>query len=273
MSSITPSSFVKEYGPWSVSKANTAKECPYKFYLTYVEKRKEGRLTNPDALVGNAVHSILEYMLTGRSWPMAFEGVVDEYSLTSNEIERVASMQFAVLDFIERLAVSKRKFNIKQTQVEQKLAVDIDGNKVGFFNNEKGFLRGVIDLALIAKDPVVILIDHKTGKVRDISYYRRQFEVYMILAKALNPHITRAKYGVHYLQESDTFFAKGTEDISDITPLMEGITKFLNDCTVDTHNFKETRKSRLCDWCDHRAHCPAYKGSDSDHGKQKVIQQ
>jgi hypothetical protein len=139
-----PSDFIKEYAPWSYSKIDTLKQCPWRFYQTYVVKEKRGR-PNSDALVGQAIHTILEYMISGRNWKVAYDGALEKYDLTTPEICRVDDVELNAKNFIKKLDEYKKKHQIGESWVERKLAVDIEGNAEKFFG-PRVFFRGVVDL-------------------------------------------------------------------------------------------------------------------------------
>ena len=78
---------MSEHAPWSPSKADTAAQCPYRFYRQYVCKDRVP--PNADALVGQAVHKALEYVLCGMPLDKAFEMVIKEFDVTTTEIDRI----------------------------------------------------------------------------------------------------------------------------------------------------------------------------------------
>ncbi|RKY27941.1 MAG: hypothetical protein DRP83_01570 [Planctomycetota bacterium] len=271
--SIKPSKFVLEHAPWSYSKAETAAQCPYRFFLTYVEKRKRGT-PNADALVGQAVHTILEFMISGRNWNLAYEAAREKYAdMTSNEIDRVEEMRFAAENFIGKLGRYQDRHNIQDTWIERKLGVTLEGKPTKFFG-DKVFFRGVVDLALFPKDRGhVIVLDHKTGKRRSLHYYEKQFDCYLLLIKAALKTLTRGRVGIHWAKEDYIELSKKSRDIADIQPFQEQLIKWLNKSVEKTaDNFKQTRRGPLCPWCDHQSVCPEFsQGSDTDNacGKEE----
>lgn len=268
--SIEPSPFVLEHAPWSYSKAETAAQCPYRFYLTYVEKRKRGR-PNADALVGQAVHKILEFMISGRNWNLAYEAAMESYpDLTSNELDRVQEMRFAAKNFIEKLGRYQDRHHIADTWIERKMGIDIDGKPTKFFSDAV-FFRGVVDLALFPKDRGhVIVLDHKTGKRRSLHYYEKQFDCYLLLVKATLSTLTQGRVGIHWTKDDVIELSKKARNISDIQPYREQLIEWLNQSVKDTANFEMTKRGPLCPWCDHQGSCPEFsEGSDTDNARGK----
>jgi len=264
---VTPSETVLRYKPWSVSKANTAKQCPKKFWFEYIDKTKK-KISNSDAAVGLAVHKLLEVLMTGRPWKLALEAVLDDGKLTTPEIDRVMEMQSGTESFMRRFGDVQKKYKIIDVIKEKKLAVDMGGNAVEFFDNDRAYMRGVIDLAMIRDIPQAIIIDHKTSQPKELKYYQNTFDAYALLLKALHPRLTTALCGIHFVRAEIIDFNPET-DISDMSVLLNKATLFLNDATKDLVDFGITKKSKLCEWCDYRIHCTTFTGSSGDNGNQK----
>ena len=260
-----PSAFVRDYAPWSYSKAETAAQCPYRFKLTYVKKRKRG-WPNADALVGQAVHKILEFMISGRSWNLAYEAARESYpDLTSNEIDRVEEMKFAAQNFMTKLGKYQERHNIQNTWIERKLGITLDGTPTKFFGSGV-FFRGVVDLALFPKDRGhVIVLDHKTGKRRSLHYYEKQFDCYLLLVKANLQSLSQGRVGIHWAKEDHIELSKKSRNIADVEPYREQLITWLNDAVKETSNLDKTKRGPLCPWCDHQSVCPEFsQGSNTD---------
>jgi len=255
---ISPSKLVLKYAPWSYSKAEMAQQCPYKFYLTYIEKRK--RKPNEDALVGQAVHQILEFMISDRSWKLSREAALEKYEkLPASAIDRIDAMESNVLAFIQKLRRYKQKHNIHSTWIEKKLATDLEGNPVQFFDNSKAFFRGIVDLAMFPNNTNhVILLDHKTGKQRHLRYHETQFDCYLLLMKAKLQNLEYGRVGIHWAKWAKVEFSKQGRDITKIQPYIERLIDWLNLKATNLENLKETRQGPLCNWCDFKETCPEY---------------
>lgn len=263
---IEPSQFVLDHAPWSYSKAEAASQCPHRFYLTYVEKRKKGR-PNADALVGQAVHTILEFMISGRSWNLAHDAALEKYDLTTNEIDRVEEMKFSAMNFMDKLTKYQERHNIQDTWIERKMGVTLEGAPTKFFASDV-FFRGVVDLALFPKDRGhVIVLDHKTGKRRSLKYYERQFDCYLLLVKATLERITQGRVGIHWAKENLIELSKTPRNLSDIQPHQEQLIGWLNKSVQSAaDNLEMVKPGPLCPWCEHQATCPAFnQGSDADN--------
>ena len=264
---IKPTTFVKEHAPWSISKADTAKQCPHKFYLKYIQKKKMDLPPHPDALIGQMVHRAVEFALCGRSVETAFQFALKEYQLTTNEIDRAKALLPAMSNFIRKFKSYRQRHRASDPRMEQKLAIDFDGNSTRFFDN-KGFLRGVIDLYLTFRGTYnAAIIDHKTGKHRELKYFRQQFNAYMLLLKAEKPELEGIQTGINFLKEDTIEFVKGLQDVRDVQPIFEEIVMYLNDATQDAHQHELVRPGPLCGWCDYQTICSAH--ADGTNGKEK----
>lgn len=268
MPTVQPSTFVKEHAPWSISKAGAAQQCPYRFYLQYIKKLRLDLPPNSDSLVGTTVHKALELALTGRPLVRCLELAIAENKLTTNEIDRVMGFEVSSQNFMRKFAAYQKKNNGAPPSLEQRFAIDFDGNPTKFFD-DKGFLRGVIDLYMLIKNrPHAVILDHKTGKEHDMNFYNPQFNSYILLLKAKQPQLTGIVVGINFLlADTVEFKNKGKLcDVRDTTPIFEEMVTYLNTATAEAHNHTRCNKSPLCGWCDFKSVCPAH--SDGKHGRQ-----
>jgi putative RecB family exonuclease len=272
---MTPNAFVLANAPWSVSKANTARECPKKFKYQYLEKLKMPRTKAYEASTGQIVHRALEIALGGASIARSFEVALSQVRdpLSTEEIEDVMSYQSAVQRFLGKFTTYRTNHHGADPVMEQKLAVDINGNAVPFFDNSRAFLRGVVDMSMAFKGTNnALILDHKTGKYKDLAYYRDQFDMYLLLLKAANPAFEFIQLGINFLKVNKIEFIKGLTDVRDIAPIQDRLVRFLNDSTRDMHDLDRTRRGPLCGWCEYQVVCPAFTGGKIDGGKTEETQ-
>jgi CRISPR/Cas system-associated exonuclease Cas4 (RecB family) len=267
---IAPSDFVRQYAPWSVSKADSAKQCPHKFWFNYVVKQKKGKAPpSPEATKGRAGHKALEYALSGRPVSKSLQFAAEEFKLTTPEIEELEMFRPAMENFMRKFTHYCNKHETKEILVEKELAVGFEGQKVKYWGKDC-FIRGVADVIVLFKnEPYALILDHKTGKVRDRKYYENQFNTYIMMLKAFYPYITKVMTGIHWLK-GDSIDIGRLIEVPDLEPLVSRTITLCNESTSRTHNFEETRRSGLCGWCDFRYLCPDYPESDADgHEDQK----
>ena len=260
-----PTDFVRQYAPWSISKLDVAALCPHKFYLQYHEKRKMGIPASSAALVGRAVHTLLEDITRGYKLEIARKLAVEMHELTTTEIESVDGFIPAALKFMSRIQAYRKRHDLGPLQAEQKWAIGFDGKPLGYWHNDV-FLRGSVDLnATFNKKPYALVIDHKTGKQKELDAYAGQFAAYKLLLKAHKPKVQKVQTGINHLFSETVDMSKGLSDVRDITALLDDFIRYANTQTKTAYNHHVTRRSPLCDWCDYKAVCTAHVG----HNGQK----
>ena len=267
--SVEPSEFVLQYGPWSVSKADTARNCPLRFKYQYIDKVKN--MVSPkagDALVGKAVHKLIEYALTtGRPAERFKDTVMGEYGLEGENVERFLTLIPSAESLLKRLAFYQTAWKALPPKIEQKIAVDLDGKAVSFFDNSKAFFRGVLDMSYyLPEKKHMIVLDHKTGKYRGVGYYQSQFDGYRWLVKGLNPELEGVQVAVNFIQTNQTEFAPFTF-VHDAGELRDRVVEFLNKATAKVVDLSAPKRGPLCPWCDFHSICPA-QNADGIHGEE-----
>ena len=260
---IAPTDFVKEHAPWSTSKVDTAVQCPYKFWLRYVEKEKRKAPPKFDAVKGLAGHKALEYALSGRPVTSSIRFASEEFKLTTKEAEELSLFQDAMEHFVSRFNYYCKKHDVNKILTEKELAVDFNGAKIGYWSDDC-FIRGVVDVLAFFKDkPYALILDHKTGRVTSLDKHEKQFETYRMMVKAHYPHVQKIISGINWVQ-GDTIELGKFIEVPTIEPLVSDIVNHCNESTKNVNNFEETRRSGLCGWCDFRYLCSAYPESDTN---------
>lgn len=267
---IEPTAFVRQYAPWSTSKADTVRNCPRKFKYQYIDKIRGLKAKKlGDALVGKAVHKLLEYSLVLKRPISDFvDTVIAEYDLNEENTARFMGNIPAATSLMERMnAYCQRKWNNPTPKIEQKLAVNLEGKGVAFFDDSKAFFRGVVDLSYrIPGTQHMVILDHKTGKDRGIGYYQSQFDGYLWLLKGAYPELEGVQIAVNFLQSNKTEFAT-FKYVHDAGELRDHVVAFLNKATAKVVDIEAVRRGPLCDWCDFYSICPAHN-TDGGHGEE-----
>lgn len=195
---------VLKYAPWSVSKVGMLERCSRQFLFQYVQKKPEGR-GSTQSRVGIGTHAILEAALKPDVSDIRAPGVIDKALSELKERERPTQEELLTIEgFLPDIEVFAKKFaafaqsvGAKAILREEKLAIRPDFSSAAFFD-DKGLIRGVLDLGIITDHATAIIIDHKTGRKKNIKEHSTQFQVYMLLAMAKYP-IDFVQCGVHYL--------------------------------------------------------------------------
>lgn len=272
-----PTEFAKKYKPWSISKLSVASQCPRKFYLNYVVKKKVDGRESSAILVGKATHSILEYMLHNRDWQAAYTKAIAEHKLTTTEITSIDDFKPDIFTFFTLLDNFQNKNNIEVVISEKKMAMNLKCKPVPFFDNDNAFFRGVTDLILLREDRDcnhAIVLDHKSGRIKALPDYAWQLKGYGLLTKAAYPKITHVKCGVHHLAapKDSKVLLTPLWNIANIRPDWDRMLEYINLSTMNTHEFDKVQEGWWCRFCDYLTDCPAHnKGCDS--GKEESNQE
>jgi len=266
---VTPTEFVIEHAPWSISKLNLAAQCPHAFHQKYVVGRKMGFPLSSDALVGNAVHTLLEFLMKGHPLKAAHRAAVNKYGLTTMEIERVVAFHPAITSFQKRMAAYFNRCRAEKPVLEQQYAIDFEGNSVGYWS-KKGFLRGAIDLSVqFQGKPYALILDHKSGKAKPLEQYEWQFASYKLLFRAHHPDVQKVQLCINHLFTESVDMVKGMHDVRDVSAMLDTFMDYANRQTRSSYNHRVTRKSPLCGWCDYQSICPAHGNYDGNKTKQR----
>jgi hypothetical protein len=192
--------------PWSISKAGTLERCQRQYLFKYLNRTPEGP-SPKTGRVGTAVHYVLENGLRDdNDDPLVLEAhlfkIGTEIKLLQKDIEEATLFLPACADFIQRIRKFKLKFGVKEIMVEQKIGIDMNFQKTNFFDNHASLLRGVIDLALITNDDFLLCFDHKTGKVKPVTWHYPQIYSYALMCAANFP-IKNFQGVIHYVGNPD----------------------------------------------------------------------
>jgi RecB family exonuclease len=258
---------VLRFAPWSISKAGSLQRCQRQYERKYVLKLAEGP-SPKSGRTGTAVHYVLERGLlddndSPESMKANLEHIANEKKLLVNEVLDAEVFLPYCGDFIRRIRAFKLKFGVKQLLVEHKLSISPEFGPLQFFD-KGGLLRGVIDLALITGDNMLIVVDHKTGKPKPITFHYEQMYSYALMGVAHFP--VRAVQGtIHYVGETELSRMNGmTRDYID-SELRPWLVKYLNRLVekialVEAGN-PPHNTGWMCEWCPYvfEPECPEGK--------------
>jgi len=258
-----------EHAPWSLSKAQLAKNCSFRFDLQYVKKVKSTEPPKSSAgRIGTAAHEALEHYLKQPTHDpeqlkrALTRGAVDN-ELTTPEIEDLMSLAHNMVRFRGRLEVIKQKFGVTEQLVEKRFGLTRDLKKTGFWSKKDVFFRGVWDLVLRTKSGHVAIIDHKSGQppkdLNDVkAQSRAQLDTYAVSALTCFPEMPAVQTSLHFVQSEEIIWtAKRTaEEIRE--KLVPWYHEFINGAAAEVPS-KAAHKGWYCAFCGHTQLCPLKK--------------
>ncbi|AYN42198.1 DUF2800 domain-containing protein [Streptomyces dangxiongensis] len=123
-------------------------------------------------------------------------------------------------------------------------------------------LRGIIDRVDVAPTGEVRIVDYKTGKAPRPEYTEGalfQMKFYALVVWRLKRVIPR-RLQLVYLGSGDVLtYDPVLADLERVERKLHALWEAISEAT-ETGNWRP-RPTRLCDWCNHRAHCPEFGGT------------
>jgi putative RecB family exonuclease len=256
----------------SPSRASDFMQCPLLYRFRVIDKLPE----KPSAAAtrGTVVHAVLERLFDA---PAGERSVPRAKALVAPEWERLLAKRPELRELFaedgqeapdgERLAVwlseaealVERWFSLEDPTrlepAERELFVEA--------KLESGLrLRGIIDRVDVAPTGEVRIVDYKTGKAPPPRFADGplfQMKFYALVVWRLRGIVPR-RLQLVFLGSGDVLtYDPDEEDLRRVErkllALWEAITR-----ATETGDWRPS-PSRLCDWCDHRAHCPEFGGT------------
>lgn len=260
---------VLKAGPWSISKAGVIEKCSLQFDYKYGPNKIPEVVTYEQSRVGVAVHKALELTLGGTDQKLAFQVAEDEGQLTTDEVDQLKSFWDQVRRFYLKTEAFKRKHGVRDVMIERKWGITTEFKPCAFFAKDKVFFRGVLDYALPTASHDLIIIDHKSGKEKDLSYYENQFRVYAIMALAQDAGLRGVQTAVNFIQTDQLRWDKYVPAATIRDEYFPWLVKHLTDACQGLLNSPAPKKGWWCGtgkpdatWgCPYRPICPLYGGS------------
>jgi putative RecB family exonuclease len=254
-------------GSVSPSRAADFKACPLLYRFRCVDRLPE--TPSIAATRGTVVHAVLEKLF---DLPAAERTLQAATELLPGAWERIRAEEPAVdalfsedpdgVQFGEWLRSAgellQNYFRLEDpTRIEpesRELAVDVvvDGVR----------LRGVIDRIDVAPGGEVRVIDYKTGTSPREAFEGKalfQMKFYALVLWRTRGVLAR-QLRLMYLTDTDTLsYQPDVEELLRFERTLLAIWRAI-ERALQTGDFRPN-PSRLCEWCDHQAHCPAFGGT------------
>ena len=274
--------------PWSPSKVQTLLKCPLAFHLKYRMKLKEGP-SGPDARIGTTAHSLYEWGLrdampdeasvlsegaeseddapptivpvpshTEEALIEKLEYLLDLFAraprnkLNDEELAKATSYLPRVQSFILGMQRLAEKYGVEEFYLEHKASIDVDF-KPTKYTDRAALIRGVMDMGFRTRDGMFVIIDHKTGKPKNLGDYDDQLRTYQIFVLAHYPGINAIQCGINHVRKTSVDWAEpvSIEDVEKtVKPWMLHYFTNVGVKLLQLEGRETTPKSSpLCNWC------------------------
>lgn len=249
---------------YSASRLETYRQCPQKFKFTYIDgitSESEGI----EAFMGSRVHETLEKLYTDLKFckTVTLPSLIDYYhqlweKAWHDEVRIVredlspdnyeAMGEKCIVDYFNRY-----------TPFDQGRTLGIE-HRIEFNLDEAGTyqLQGFIDRMSQPKDKVIWIHDYKAKTYlptqQDLDE-DRQLAYYQMAVKQLWPDVEEIELVWHYLIFDQEIHSRRTpEQLRDLRRETIALIQEIESTTEFP-----TKKSGLCNWCEHQAICPQFK--------------
>jgi hypothetical protein len=255
---------VRKNAPWSFSKAAVIQNCSLQFAHKYGVFRDPAYVKGPastESRIGTAVHKALELTLSGGTvLPVAIDMATNQGVLTINEEEELKSYYEAMDHFVKRIAAFRKKHHVLPQNVilERKTGMTYDYKPTAFYDDD-GFFRGAIDFLLITPSGDALIVDHKSGKQKELSSYSDQCKGYCVLALAMRPEIKNFQTGINFVKTDQLQWNPSVSAKTVREEYRPWLTQFLAEsCAKLQVDAPPTPcEGWWCNYCDYRPLCPA----------------
>lgn len=249
--------------PWSISKANVAHQCQYRYHLQYSKKTKGHRVESSAGRIGTAVHGILERMLAGGDYRESF--IAEAMAgLTRPETLDLKTFESGIHRFVAMFKSWRRKMGGPEVYLEHQLAFTEAGALSEYWGDDTYF-RCVYDIyTLVERDGKLyaLVFDHKTGDPSDIDKYSAQLNSYLATAILTNPEVAGAQAAIHWVKAEEKKDEKPVvwgkmytrEDV--LTSVVPSLREYLQAAEALTQERPKPTEGWYCDFCQYQKICP-----------------
>ncbi len=250
----------------SPSRVADFKSCPLLYRFRAIDRLPEP--PSPAAMRGTLVHTVLERLFdapaAGRTpahaHDLAAAGLAEMLAEEPELAALVGETDEATQQWLsETGALLDRYFALENPQAlepaERELLVEVP-------LDAETLVKGIIDRVDVAPGGQVRIVDYKSGRAPNPLFEQRalfQMRVYALLMWRQSGHLPDLLQLI-YLADSQIVRLEPDED--DLRALERTLRALAAAITKarETGDFRPS-PSRLCDWCQHRALCPAWGGT------------
>jgi putative RecB family exonuclease len=255
------------FGALSPSRAADFKACPLLYRFRCIDRLPQA--PSRVATRGTMVHAVLEALFdlpaaertlaaARELLPSAWERVRDEepavaelFAADSDGVE-FAEWMASAGELLGNYFALEDPSRLEPAAREELIEVVVDGLR----------LRGYVDRLDVAPSGEIRVVDYKTGATPREAFEAKalfQMKFYALVLWRTRGVVPR-QLRLMYLADTDTLtYTPEAEELERFERTVLAIWAAIQRA-MDTRDFRPS-PSRLCDWCDHKALCPAFGGT------------
>lgn len=252
----------------SPSRAADFMQCPLLYRFRVIDKLPSP--PNAAAARGTLVHAVLERLfdlpsaartieaaaaLVEPQWQELLEERPELADLVEEGDPAALESWFAnAVSLIERWFTLEDPTRLEPAERELRVETEVDGLT----------LRGIVDRLDLTATGEMRVVDYKTGKAPLEQFEAKalfQMKFYALVLWRLRGEVPRMLQLV-YLGGDSPVIVRYSPDEADLVAVERKLRALWQAIETAAHSGDwRPNKSRLCDWCDHRALCPAWGGT------------
>jgi len=250
----------------SPSRASDFMQCPLLYRFRVIDKLPQA--PSAAAARGTLVHSVLERVFdlpaAGRTldaaaamvapqWAALLEAEPELAELVDNDDpEALALWVKDAVALVERWFSLEDPTRLEPAERELYVETDLDGL----------ILRGYVDRLDVAPTGEIRVVDYKTGRSPSELFEGKalfQMKFYALVLWRLHGTVPRMLQLVYLGNSEIVRYSPDEDDLRATERKLKALWQAIEHAAT-TGDWRP-RTSRLCDWCDHRALCPAWGGT------------
>ncbi|ANH39729.1 PD-(D/E)XK nuclease superfamily protein [Nocardioides dokdonensis FR1436] len=262
----TPVDGVEVLGALSPSRAGDFLTCPLLYRFRTIDRLPEP--PSPDAARGTLVHKVLEDLfdlpapertpqratdMLATTWESLLEAEPGLSELFTGDADEVTAWMTSCRTVLERWFTLEDPTRLEPAERELYVETLLDSRLL---------LRGFVDRVDIAADGAVRIVDYKTGRAPGVGFEQRalfQMKFYALVLWRTR-EVLPAMLQLVYLGNGEIVrYSPDEDDLLATERKLQAIWEAIR-AAQDSGQWLPN-PGRLCDWCAHRALCPAWGGT------------
>lgn len=199
--------------------------------------------------------------------------------LTHDEIEQVRLFFDQIVRFVAKMDDRKKRFGSRMTFQERQWGVSPTFTPTPFFDpyqpkpkdgeppppvKHQVFFRGVVDYGMFTQSQHMIIIDHKSGKVKPLDKTAAQCKAYCVMAVVQHPELKGVQTAINYIMHNEEPW---NPHVSTSVIRQEYFPWLINFVLENGRNLllaeprPKPSQAWVCNWCGYKPICPKHGGS------------